>query len=307
MPGALAFIHSTKPSRRSLPDWLVWSCTTRATLPLPPSSSRHVLGRLGGRRLVVGGRGGQRDVAVHAGVEGDHRDVGGLGLLAAVGSAALESSAANPSAAGFLASAWVSSSIWISTSDSDGGPSKVIVTPSFSASALGAGLDCLPELVLEALRHDGDQRLRVGRHRRRSWPRSRRRTTPRADSPPSRRPGDDAAGVGGERPRWLLRWSPGRRLMWCWSNRSPWSRPRGQAQDGDRGYRGNLELATVHGGSISSLVVRRRMRRGWNGRARAGVGRGGDLRRTGADVRSGHALLCGPCRRRRRPGSPGRE
>ena len=33
MPGAFAFIHSMKPSRRSMPERLVWSCTTIATLP----------------------------------------------------------------------------------------------------------------------------------------------------------------------------------------------------------------------------------------------------------------------------------
>ena len=43
MSGALAFIHSMKPSRRSMPVWLVWSWTTIATLPLPPISSAMCL------------------------------------------------------------------------------------------------------------------------------------------------------------------------------------------------------------------------------------------------------------------------
>ena len=89
------------------------------------------LGHLvGGQRRsgdVVGGRGGQRDVAVHAGVEADHRDVGGLGLLQQRDSA-LESTAARQIAAGFLSSAVWNISTCLSTMASVSGPSKVMST-----------------------------------------------------------------------------------------------------------------------------------------------------------------------------------
>src|SRR6478735_1190962 len=140
MPGALAFIQSMKPSRRSLPDPLVWSCTTRATVPLPPSRSDMCLAASAAAALLS-------VEAVVTGMSLSTPESNAItGMLAALacsssGAAAWESSAAKPSAAGFLARAWVSSSIWISTSASVGGPSKEICTPSLSAS------DSAPDLT----------------------------------------------------------------------------------------------------------------------------------------------------------------
>src|SRR5260221_1597119 len=37
--GYLALISATNPSRRVIPVWLVWSCTTRAISPEPPINS----------------------------------------------------------------------------------------------------------------------------------------------------------------------------------------------------------------------------------------------------------------------------
>jgi hypothetical protein len=74
----------------------------------------------------------------------------------------LLSRAAKQIAAGFLSSAVCSIVSCLSTSDSDAGPSYVIVAPSRRLVG-GALLDGLPELVLGALRYDRDVRVLRGR------------------------------------------------------------------------------------------------------------------------------------------------
>jgi hypothetical protein len=143
-----------------MPERLVWSCTTSATLPLAAERLRHVLGRLGRRSLVVGRGRGHRDVALHTGVEGDDRDVGDSAWSIS-GAEALLSSAAKPIASGCLVSALVSMVIWFSTSVSLAGPSNVTAHSLLLGLLLGALLHRLPELVLEALGDDGDVRLVV--------------------------------------------------------------------------------------------------------------------------------------------------
>ena len=102
----------------------------------------HMVGRRRRRRDVVRRRGGHRDVAVHAGVEADHRDVGGLGLLEQRGEA-LESTAARQMAAGFLSSAVWNISTCLSTIASVSGPSKVMSTlNSFAAFSEPAFTAC---------------------------------------------------------------------------------------------------------------------------------------------------------------------
>src|SRR5579864_4877705 len=70
---------SRKPSRRSMPVRLVWSCTTTATSPASPIAPAIGGEPRGGQ--IIGGAGGQRNIAVDAGVERDDRDLRALRLL----------------------------------------------------------------------------------------------------------------------------------------------------------------------------------------------------------------------------------
>ena len=79
--GYLVLICSTKPSRRSMPVWLVWSNADDADLAFAADELGHLVGRQRGRSQIVGRAAGDRDVAVDAGVEGDDRDARILGLL----------------------------------------------------------------------------------------------------------------------------------------------------------------------------------------------------------------------------------
>ncbi len=134
MFGAFAFIHSRKPSRRSMPDRLVWSCTTTATLPsLSTSSARCFAASAAAALLSV--------AAVVTGTSlstPESKATTGMSCDCAwsiSGALALESSAAKPMASGFLVSALVSIVICASMSCSVAGPSKVMRAPCFFASS----------------------------------------------------------------------------------------------------------------------------------------------------------------------------
>src|SRR3954453_11074665 len=140
MPGALAFIHSRKPSRRSMPVLEVWSWTTMPTLPLPPSRSDMCLAASAAAALLS-------VAAVVTGTSLSTPESNAMtGIFCALawsisGALALESSAAKPIAAGFFWIALVSIVTCCSMSCSVGGPSHVIFAPWALASS---SAPCLP-------------------------------------------------------------------------------------------------------------------------------------------------------------------
>ena len=122
------------PSRRSVPDLLVWSCTTIATLPLPPTSSAMCLAASAAAALlsvatVVTGT--SLSTPESNAITGMFCDL----ACCSSGSAALLSSAAKPRACGDLAMSLVSMLICSSTSASVGGPTNVTRAPCFWASS----------------------------------------------------------------------------------------------------------------------------------------------------------------------------
>ena len=120
----------------------------------------HVLGRLGRGGLVVGRRRGDRDVAVHARVEGDDRDVLRLRLLHQRRARPWSRAPRSRSRAGSSGWRWCSIvDLLLDVAARSAGPSKVIFTLKSLRLLLGALLDRLPELVLEALGDDRDVRL----------------------------------------------------------------------------------------------------------------------------------------------------
>ena len=169
----------TKPSRRSMPVRLVWSCTTTATSPSLPMSSAILSAASAGRGQVVGGGGRHRDVAVDARVERDRPGSSPPAPSSAAGSPPCCPAPRSRCAFGFLASAAESMSICLSTIASVSGPSKVTLTLKSLRGLLGARLHGLPELVLEALRDERD----VGLLRREHRPRARRERGGQADAP----------------------------------------------------------------------------------------------------------------------------
>jgi hypothetical protein len=124
-------------------------------LALTAEQLGHVLGGLRGGGLVVGGGGGDRDVALDPGVEGDDGDVGALGLLQQGGGGpAVERREADGVG---LAGQGVGQHLDLDLDVGLGGRAlegdgRALLL----GRLLGTGLDGLPELVLEALGHDGD-------------------------------------------------------------------------------------------------------------------------------------------------------
>ena len=144
----------------------VWSCTTSATLPLSPMSSAMCLAASAAAALL----------SVAAVVSGmslstpeSNAMTGMFGVLRLLHAAARRPGCRAPrsrSPPGFLLErVGAASSICCSTSASVGGPSNVMVDAELLGLLLGALLDGLPELVLEALRDDA--RCTACRRRRR--------------------------------------------------------------------------------------------------------------------------------------------
>ena len=138
-----------------MPVRLVWSCATTRDLAFVADQLGHLVGGERGGGHVVGGGGGDRDVAVDAGVEGDDRDLRRPGPSSAAGSPPGCRAPRSRWPAASCASAAESMSICLSTIASVSGPSKRDLDVEVLGGLLGAGLHRLPELVLEAL---GDQR-----------------------------------------------------------------------------------------------------------------------------------------------------
>ena len=88
----------------------------------------HLVGGSARGGDVVGRAGGQRNVAVDAGVEGDDRDLLGLRLLQERDGGLADRARRSRARCGCLASAAESMSICLSTMASVSGPSKVILT-----------------------------------------------------------------------------------------------------------------------------------------------------------------------------------
>ena len=126
-----------------------------ATLPSPPISSAILSAASAAEaRLSVEAR-GDRNVAVDAGVEGDDRDLGVLGLLQQRdGRLAVDRGEADGRAASWRARPRACRSAG-RPAPSVSGPSNVTLTSKSLRGLLGAGLHGLPELMLEAL---GDER-----------------------------------------------------------------------------------------------------------------------------------------------------
>ena len=122
MFGYLAFISLTKPSRRVMPVWLVWSWTMTATLPALPiraaiwSAATPAAAMLSVATVVTG---------MSLSTPESKPTTGMLASLAfcRYGTAALLSRAAKQIAAGCLSSAVCSMVSCLSTSDSEAGPS----------------------------------------------------------------------------------------------------------------------------------------------------------------------------------------
>src|SRR5690606_27446588 len=111
----------------------VWSCTTRATFPVPPIASAMCLAASAAAALLL-------VAAVVSGMSlstPESKAITGMFWARACcssGAAARESSAAKPRTSGWRPSAFCSMVTWASTSDSLAGPSKLIRMPCSAAS-----------------------------------------------------------------------------------------------------------------------------------------------------------------------------
>ena len=139
----------------------------------------HLVGRRSRRRDVVRRRGGHRDVAVHAGVEADHRDAGGLGLLEQR-SKSLGVNGRQADGRGLLVERGLEHLDLLVDHRLGLGAFEGDVDVEFLRGLLRTDLHGLPELVLEPLGNDGDVRLgasAAGAWAGRARPQARKRPT----------------------------------------------------------------------------------------------------------------------------------